>query len=814
MRKTLLLFFFIFYTNVLLQVHAQNVQLDWVKQMGSPAREEPGSIVTDAAGNVYTTGVFHGLVDFDPGPGVAYLNSFGRPNVYIQKLDAAGNLIWVKQLEGDWIYDYHIAIAPQGYLYLCGQFTGTMDADPGPDVHNLYCPNLAGIYSYILKLDLDGNFIWAKELDGENPAFNQITIDEAGNFYGAGFFKGTTDFDPGPGIYNLSSVNGEKDMLILKLDTDGNFIWAKQIGSAGDEEITSVAVDAAQNVYCSGSFGGTLDFDPGPGVFNLTPINSPFNTAVFKLDINGNFIWARQFNQTIGVQQPLKIVAGKLVIAGEFKGTIDLDPGPGTANFTALGTVDAFIIELDENSNLVWADRLGGTGSTINAKAISTDQLQNIYFHTNFSGNVDFDPGPAAVNLASSNTYDFAVTKFNGAGNFLWAKQIGGTGDNYALLKATVDAPGNIYTNGSFSGTADFDPGPATYNLTSAGGQDIFIQKLSPCLNKSYSTITATSCEVYTLNGYTYNSTGTYTQTLLNSNQCDSIITVNLTILGKTFTDVNPVICQGQSYFAGGSNQTASGIYKDTLHTTFGCDSIITTHLNVLPSPKPDLGPDRNICAATTLSLSPGTFDNYTWQDNSTQSTFTVNSTGKYWVTVSSSNTCSAADTINILAVDTVPVHFLPPGQQLCYGTALTIAVPGYRDYLWSNGQITNIVTLSSFGKFYLTVTDFNNCKGKDSITLVRKDCIPIGIPNAFTPNGDAKNDVFKPTINQDIRNYSFMVYNRYGEKIFDTKSYGTGWDGTYKGKAQPIGTYVYHIVYTNIFGIVSDNKGTVLLLR
>jgi gliding motility-associated-like protein len=144
----------------------------------------------------------------------------------------------------------------------------------------------------------------------------------------------------------------------------------------------------------------------------------------------------------------------------------------------------------------------------------------------------------------------------------------------------------------------------------------------------------------------------------------------------------------------------------------------------------------------------------------------------------------------------------------------LTINVPGYKNYLWNTGEQSSSLAISSFGTHYLIVTDYNNCSGTDTINIIRKNCMYIGIPNAFTPNKDTRNDLFKPIINQVIKQYSFVVYNRYGQKIFETHDYNKGWDGTYKGKDQPIGTYVYRILYTNIFGYESVNNGTVMLLR
>lgn len=113
-----------------------------------------------------------------------------------------------------------------------------------------------------------------------------------------------------------------------------------------------------------------------------------------------------------------------------------------------------------------------------------------------------------------------------------------------------------------------------------------------------------------------------------------------------------------------------------------------------------------------------------------------------------------------------------------------------------------------------LTAKDFNGCLGTDSITISRKNCIYIAIPNAFTPNGDNKNDIFRPEITQSVKNYGFLIFNRNGQKIFETREYGKGWDGTLKGKSQPAGSYVYHIKYTNIFGTDTVENGSVLLIR
>ncbi|MEM9921259.1 MAG: hypothetical protein AAF990_24375 [Bacteroidota bacterium] len=118
-----------------------------------------------------------------------------------------------------------------------------------------------------------------------------ITTDVSGNVYVAGFFAGTADFDPGSGVSNLTTT-GNVDFFIQKLDADGNLLWAKRTGGDGIERAEDVTTDAGGNVYVTGTFEGTVDFDPGDGTSNLTS-DRGLSVFVQKLDANGDFLWAR-----------------------------------------------------------------------------------------------------------------------------------------------------------------------------------------------------------------------------------------------------------------------------------------------------------------------------------------------------------------------------------------------------------------------------------------------------------------------------------------------------------------------------------------
>jgi hypothetical protein len=386
----------------------------------------------------------------------------------------AQNFVWARQLGGTNIDGgYSIAVDASGNVYTSGYFYGTADFDPGPDTFNLTSAGSRDIF--ISKLDASGNFVWAKQLGG--PDWDNgysIAVDNSGSVFITGYFQGTVDFDPGPNTFNLTSV-GIYDIFISKLDATGNFVWAKQLGGSTTSIGNSIALDASGNVYTTGKFSGTVDFDPGPGTFNLFSTGGS-DIFISKLDASGNFVWAKKmggFGEDIGNSIAVDS-SGNVFTTGYFQGTADFDPGPGTFNFSSAGNEDIFISKLDALGNFVWAKKMGGP-SYDRGNSIAVDASGNVFTTGYFQGTVDFDPGPGTFNLTGAGSRDAFISKLDASGNFVWAKQLGGSsiGNSIAL-----DASGNVYTTGSFYGTADFDPGPGTFNLTSAGDGDIFISKL------------------------------------------------------------------------------------------------------------------------------------------------------------------------------------------------------------------------------------------------------------------------------------------------------------------------------------------------
>ncbi len=358
--------------------------------------------------------------------------------------------------------------------FTIGNFSGTMDFDPGVGVYTITASGSGDFY--FTKLNTNGNFVWVKTIGGTNSVGGaSVRLDVSGNFYITGGFNGTVDFDPGVGVFNLTA-GAAGAMFVLKLDANGNFIWAKMITSAvNNVSASSLTSDALGNVYVTGSFNGTVDFDPGAPVFNLNS-NGQKEVFILKLNSSGNFLWAVSVGgacddsgSSITVD-----VSGNVLVTGYFCSTVDFNPGLGVYNLSAIAVYAGFILKLDASGNFILAKLITSSVGNIECRTVVSDALGNIYVTGYFSGTASFDGIYILNNIGSNDVY---ATKLDPSGNFLWAKNFGGTAIEIGRCLA-LDANNNLCITGNFQGTCDFDPNAGTYNLNSAGMDDIYICKL------------------------------------------------------------------------------------------------------------------------------------------------------------------------------------------------------------------------------------------------------------------------------------------------------------------------------------------------
>ncbi len=372
---------------------------------------------------------------------------------------------------------YSVAVDTDGNVYTTGNFQGTVDFDPSAGTGNLTSNGSNDIY--ISKFDSTGAFVWVKQIGGSNnDSGNSIAVDSSGNVYITGKYAGTVDFDPGAGTSNLASSSSSNDIFVAKYSSSGTLTWAKSMGGASSDEGSSIYVDSSGNVYTTGYFNGGIDADPGAGTVVLTSAGVE-DVFISKLDSTGTYVWAKKVGGTgsdIGYGGIYVDASSNVYVAGQFSGTSDFDPGAGTSNLVSAGSTDVFVLKLDSSGTYSWSGKMGGTGAD-NVYDIFVDSSSNVYTVGNFAGTVDFDPGAGTSNLVSAGSSDVFISKLNSSGVYVWANKFGGTSADIGK-SIRVDSSGNVYTTGYFSGTADFDPGAGTSNLTSAGSEDIFISEL------------------------------------------------------------------------------------------------------------------------------------------------------------------------------------------------------------------------------------------------------------------------------------------------------------------------------------------------
>lgn len=166
---------------------AQDPTFEWAKSIGGLQSDIGNDIATDDAGNVYQVGYFMASVDFKPGDADARFTSRGYMDIFIQKMDAEGQVLWVKQIGGgSEEYGVKIVTDVDGNVYVTGMFAYTVDFDPGPGVYNLTATKDYDVF----KLDTDGNFLWAKQIGGNRNDYGKgITLDSDSNVYVTGFFE-------------------------------------------------------------------------------------------------------------------------------------------------------------------------------------------------------------------------------------------------------------------------------------------------------------------------------------------------------------------------------------------------------------------------------------------------------------------------------------------------------------------------------------------------------------------------------------------------------------------------------------------------
>ncbi|MEX2588616.1 MAG: gliding motility-associated C-terminal domain-containing protein, partial [Chitinophagales bacterium] len=321
--------------------------------------------------------------------------------------------------------------------------------------------------------------------------------------------------------------------------------------------------------------------------------------------------------------------------------------------------------------------------------------------------------------------------------------------------------------------------------------------------NSGSENITACNTYTWTLSGDTYTQSGVYTDTSTNAAGCDSIATLNLTINNNSTGSASFTACDSFTAPSGNFVWTNSGTYTDTINASTGCDSIITINLTINFS--------------NSFSENITECYSYTWPVNGQEYT----TSGTYTTTLSNAAGCDSLLILNLNIQEDILTSIL---ETICEGDSIFLngnwqSAPGnYTDTFSTTSSCDSIVsTTLSLQPNYTDSTEvtlepgelFNgdifvsdttllfqyySADGCDSIVLTKIEVLKesvVFVPNAFTPNGDGINDLFK-VYGTRIESMRLQIFNRWGEMIFETNEIDKGWDGTYKGEKLPAGLYVY----------------------
>lgn len=304
--------------NSYLAKYNPNGNLEWGYSIGDTTIVAIKDITSDTAGNAYVIGQYTDEIDIDPTPGVHMLPACSVYSTFILKLDPAGNLVWVKSFDPltGWNSPSTIEFG-NGHIYCGGSFEQNMDADPGPGLFSLNEFSFDWRNAYVVKLDLNGDFVWAFDLDEIDHQSDRTDFEwnpnDSNVIVAVHPHNSATDYDPSStNTFLLEHVGIYPDIAYASYSENMNLSWAMRIGSNDIDGNSDMAISELNKLYSVGCYNEALDVDPGPGVhYLLNAASSDGFLAAYKLDCTN-----RSFYDTIQACS-----GDSLFLAGEWQTT-------------------------------------------------------------------------------------------------------------------------------------------------------------------------------------------------------------------------------------------------------------------------------------------------------------------------------------------------------------------------------------------------------------------------------------------------------------------------------------------------------------
>lgn len=363
--------------------YTRDQQLLWVRRFGGDSSDKGRDVQVDQADNVYVTGDFTGSADFGP---VTLQSSNASKDVFLAKLDSGGKFLWAHELGGtDSDTTGAIALSDTGDVYVAGSIRETADFDPDPN--SSFLLSSAGLRDgFIWKLDSAGSFQNAVLFEGvDEGRLTRIGLDGSGNVYVSGLFRGAIDLGTTVGGQTLTLTSaGNLDTFVVKLDSNLQPEWARQVAGPGLEDNQGVAVDSAGFVYFVSGFQQSIDLS-GAAILTSAGLQ---DTLVAKYNTAGDLLWVKQLtgSEDVNSNQVQLDGDGNPHLAGWFKGTSDFDPDAGTHALTSAGDRDGFVLKMDASTGALTWVRQFSSNARVTGWSVAIDNAGSVYSTGNFRG--------------------------------------------------------------------------------------------------------------------------------------------------------------------------------------------------------------------------------------------------------------------------------------------------------------------------------------------------------------------------------------------------------------------------------------------
>ncbi|MDP2384874.1 MAG: gliding motility-associated C-terminal domain-containing protein [Bacteroidota bacterium] len=772
-----------------------NGNLIWSKAFGSSSYDEIVTIAEDALGNIYCAGV-----DF------------------VAKLDANGNLLWQKKYA-----------ATNGSF---PSFTSLITLTSGDII-------LSGISYYsglnhgvLLSLDASGNVIWSKNYVGvSHLSFSKVIALPNNEFAISGYYDthyqsihktdalGNIIWSNVSTTYNSKDVGGlylDPDSTFLylagnhvisypqtqanlsKFDLSGTHLWEKEYGGCDEDAFSSIAFGNNATLYLA---GGTRSYGTGDTKQYIVRADTSGYTSCFDDITTQNYanlnLTTSILNYTASasthtystfstITNPIAFFDSLICTSVNPVGFAFQSSDTTICQNSCISFSSTSIIHqaVDPTYAIDWFNGVYGSMSP---------KFQWSFPGATFTSGTDTLENPTTICYANSGTYNVNLTITVGCKSFTISKP------NYIIVSPQPNSPtisGNTFFCTGNSTTLDAGAGYINYQWLPTGATT---QTISVNSSGNYSVIVTNNCGSDTSQAVTITTIPLPTITISGSNSI--CLGASTTLLASGAVNYNWNTGTNSNSIIVSPNINTS--YTVVAYDTNNCSNSATYNVTVNTIPTANAGVDQTICAGQSVTLNGSGGSIYTWNSGQNSQSISVSPSNTFnYILTASNGVCTDKDTVKV-NVNPIPNLIVSDDITITQGDTAMLSVSGANFYNWSSNSSLSCTTCSTItvsplysSQYCVEASSINGCINSKCVNvIVDINCGELFVPDAFSPNGDGVNDMLQVFINKTcVKGFSLLIFDRWGEKIFESSDINTFWDGTYKGQALNNAVFVYYL--------------------